>query len=148
MQDKERYKNLKILTLFIISNLCTFLLFCHSEISESEFNKSDSFRPDYIQFKIRANLKTALTFNTPLVLTNLNRNLYIPYLFIIEKYPENSQLIENENSNDHSEYLISVHKKYLSTILEEKEFVIFPQLPKEMITRNTIKRNKRYEITL
>jgi hypothetical protein len=141
-------KRLKVLTLFLFTNICSYMLATSKETVNQPLSQVTIERPDYIKLKVKAQLKTNYRLDTPLVLTTPERDIYIPYVFIVEFNTDKSHFSDLTQESTHQEYLINVHKKHLKLILKNNFFHILPQLPKEVVMNNYQRRSNNYEITL
>lgn len=136
-----------ILTLFLISNLCTFLISTtEDEIPNENFSLSE-LRIDYIKVVISGKLKTQFNTLEPMVLTNSAKTLYIPNVFLHNELKDEdlSVSLNNEATNS-SKYLVSLHKSYLNEVLTNNHFEILPYIEKEIILKR--KKVLNYEIAL
>lgn len=136
------------LILFLLSNLTVYMMCSTESSSLSQVKRSQHIhRPDYVYFKINAQLKTFFSYGSPISIINKKQNLHIPYaLLISEKSP--SKKIPSFDAEDGllksstPQLTIYIHKQYIPQLLNSKELIVIPHTNEKFKTT----RRKSYEI--
>lgn len=140
-------KKIKIFALFILSNICTFLLSSSETNNGLEITSPPIVRPDYVNIVIEAELKTEFDTSVPLVLSNKSRTLYIPTVFMKQKVSNDQNTVpEFASLPTSNHYLISINKKFVPHLLKSNKFEILPMIEKEILVKK--QRNHTYEINI
>lgn len=124
---------IKMGILLILSNILTFLIVSEfSEINIDEQVESPIIRPNYIEFEITATSFTPLSQNTAYCITNKDRSIYIPNIFIVSERTQSSHFLPESDSST-KKITISINKEDISKIIGQKELHIYPNLHKSQI---------------
>ncbi|MBT4793358.1 MAG: hypothetical protein HON90_17435 [Halobacteriovoraceae bacterium] len=148
MQKKDNSMKIKIIFLFMISNLSIYLLSSSGEVNPSSAPEDFSFeKKGYIELKIRANLLTSFELNKAISILNHKNELIVPYAQLREKLKK-EQLEALSPNPTTSEYIIYLPQKYISQVLQMKKKKILPYGVSYKKPHHTKKQRSHYEITL
>ncbi len=130
MKNIDKNFKIKVLALFLISNISTYLLCCETDQSvKSTLNpqlKAFNERPNYIKLKIKGySLSPEVESNTISIL-DVNNQIIVPHAFYIKQLPRQYNEILSEHSQMEEYFLIYIHTKYLSKLSPKKAYKIIP----------------------
>jgi hypothetical protein len=153
MQKLDKQMKVKIFALFLMAQVCMFLLASPGEEQTTTLNNDDltfDNRPDYIEFTIRADNRVSSSLGTPVVITNEKRSIYIPYSFVLKQLGEDTSIINDSFELDRTqnpEFSVYIHKKFAHYLMENHQFLIIPNLEEDLVLVKK-KKGVRYEISI
>ncbi len=132
MKDLDKNFKIKVLALFLISNISTYLLCTEPEQNYDLTSPSQvepfKERPNYIKIKIKGHsLSPEMKSNTISLLDEKNR-VIIPHGFYIKQLPSQYNEVLSERAQMEESFLIYVHTKYISKISPTRLYKIVPYL--------------------
>lgn len=123
-----------------MSNLFLFYLMSDSQNEiKSSCSNTHYERKGYVSLKVSANLKTKLTLNYPVKITNKQRSFVVEEAFILEKYISNNPY--NEHINQKVDYLIEIKEEDFALVSQSKSLEIYSHN-----SNINIKRSKSHEV--
>lgn len=132
--------------LLILGNALMALLSLPSE-QVTAASKQDIHRPDYIEIKVRAKLRTQDSPELPVTLLGNSKQLIIKDSFILKKYEKKIEqdlfTLDDKSEVLYDDYLVAIPKNWAILALEEKSFEIYPN---NLSIKAQKRKRKNYEI--
>jgi len=151
MNKLKNPDKLKIIFLFFMSNICTFVLTNEFLLEESPDSISQDLsisREGYSDIIIEASLKTEFTQSGPVTLISKQHNTYIPYVFLIKELQKEEQegFEFEENRMNKTRFLVQVKNQYIEKLLRSSDLLITPNLEKELLLKR--KKGDQFELKI
>lgn len=150
MERISKEIKIRVLALFILSNLSSLILGTYINdvpIQGDQMSKVEK-RIDYVPLKLKVLVSTSLNSQMPLVLTNKLKTLYVPYVFYITHEAHSQDQLDSFGSfENRQEVIISVPKKYVSKLINEKDLLLVPQIERNLLVTAKIQKGENYEIS-
>ena len=146
MEQIPKSTKLKILSLFLISNILVYLLLGPQDESSSEQNDQGIERQDYIEVVLKGKLFTSFSELKEISLISTDNKTIIPFAVLLGQSSQVLTSYENmDEINQTPTYSIYLHKKYLNPSILQKKFKIFPFGTRLKVVQKT-KQRRSYEI--
>ncbi len=144
MEKLNKDMKLRLLAMFLFSNLASLML--GGSLTEEPKLLSEietiTQREGYMDLALNVEVSVDLIPQTPFVLTNKTRTLYIPFAFFIKKeIPQDANPFNSETLNQGQRIILSLPKKYITKVLTNKNLVLLPQLERKFVLTHTKRRN-------
>lgn len=126
MKKDETQRKLKILFLFVFSQICAYLFYGTSS-NETQALQDDRIKPrkNYTEISIDADLKTSFEFNKPVTLISKQRKVIIPHAFLVSKVPQEDNSLSSLAKTTRK-YVLSLPLKFVNKLLNQREIIILP----------------------
>lgn len=150
MEKIKKEVKVRLIALFFLSNISSLMLAIYmTEVPvQLEEIKTSMIRENYVSMKLRVLVNTSLDTQTPLVLTNRSKTLYIPYVFYIgEQSESNDQMVAFDSLSGQKEIIVSVPNIFVSKLINTSDLLLIPQVEKNLLVAVKNKKGEKYEIS-
>lgn len=146
MEQIPKSTKLKILSLFLISNILVYLLIGTQNEKRAIPNDQGMTRQDYVEVVLKGKLFTSFSELKEISLISSDNKIIIPFAVLLEQNGQELSSYESMDEISHTtSYSIYLHKKYLNPNILQKQFKIFPFGTKLKVAQKT-KQRRNYEI--